>query len=210
MQNRTVIRPFRAKDARALAEIVVDTWGFDEGIRDRRQGLHIGYAYLYSCMQEADFCRVAELDGRVVGIILGRTMGKRLHPVAALKGVYHAVPLVLSGTMHELNPFFDAYMKNSDLLDRLSGANDNAFDAEIALFIISKDMRGRGIGGTLYDALMRFFREKGVTRYYVHTDTACTYRFYEHRGMKRAAEVQTDISYAGVDNVRMFVYANKA
>lgn len=160
-------------------------------------------------MMEANFTQVAEVDGRAVGVILGRTRGRRLRPWVALRCLYHGAAMALSGTYQRLGTQLSGYDRYSDVLDRMSGVLDGAFDAEVALFIVDKRARGCGVGAVLFERLNAFFREKGVRRYYLHTDSACSYGFYERKGLRRLAEVQTDISYAGVENIEMFVYGTE-
>lgn len=198
-------RPFQHKDATDLAQIILDTWAFGEGVCDK-QTTHMGHAYLYFCMLQADFTQVAEIDGHAVGVIMGRTLGKRLRPWIALKCLYHGIALWLSDAYQKVSVLFQGYEENSDLLDRMSGVTDGKFGAEVALFIVSERVRGCGVGSVLFERLNEFFRERKIQHYYLHTDTACTYTFYEWKGLKRLAEVQTGICYGGVDNIKMFVY----
>lgn len=206
MNYQVKYRPFQNRDAKDLIEIISDTWAFDEGVSNPKQAAHIGYAYLYFCMLQADFTQVAEVDGHAVGIIMGRTCGKRLRPWIALKCLYHGAALVFGGTYQKINSQFGSYEEKSDELDKMSGVTDGKFGAEVALFIVSKKVRGSGVGSVLYERLNGFFQEKGIQHFYLHTDNACSYEFYERKGLIRQAEVQTDISYAGIDNIKMFVY----
>lgn len=206
MQDSVIFRAYHNKDAKELAHIINDTWKFDEGVDNEKQAEHIGYAYLYLCMLQADFAQVAEINGHAVGVILGRTEGKRLHPWIALKEIYHSVPLLMTKAFRNMKPMFEEYDKSNELLDRMTGVAEKKFDAELALFIVSKKARGRGVGLGLFQRLNQFFSEQGVEHYYLHTDTACSYAFYEKHGLQRLGEVQTEISYAGVDHVKMFVY----
>ena len=206
MEQQVIYRPFQHRDAKDLAQIILDTWAFDAGVCTPAQAAHIGHAYLYFCMLQADFTQVAEIDGHAVGIVMGRTLGKRLRPRIALNCLYHGGALWLSGTYQRIGALFHGYEENSDLLDKLSGVTEGKFGAEVALFIVSKQARGRGVGSALFERLNNFFRERGIRHYYLHTDTACSYAFYERKGLKRLAEVQTGICYGGVDNIKMFVY----
>lgn len=206
MKTEVIYRPYQCKDAGDLAQIILDTWSFDEGACSPKQASHIGYAYLYFCMLQADLTQVAEIDGHAVGIILGRTIGKRFRPWIALKSLYHGAAMTLHGTYRKIDALFNGYTENSDLLDQLSGVTDGRFGAEVALFIVSGQARGHGVGSALFTWLDQAFAEKGIEHYYLHTDTACSYEFYERKGLKRQAEVQTGISYAGVNNIKMFVY----
>lgn len=206
MNYQVKYRPFQNRDAKDLIGIISDTWAFDEGVSNPKQAAHIGYAYLYFCMLQADFTQVAEVDGHAVGIIMGRTCGKRLRPWIALKCLYHGAALLFGGTYQKISSQFGSYEEKSDELDKISGVTTEAYDAEVALFIVSKKARGYGLGSALFERLNDFFTKKGVKHYYLHTDTACSYEFYERKGLIRRAECQTDISYAGVDNIKMFVY----
>ena len=199
-------RPFRNEDAKDLVKIILDTWTFDDGVMNAKQSDHIGFAYLYGCMLQADFTQVAEIEGRAVGIIMGRTCGKRLRPWIGTKLLYHSAMVMLGCFRQKNDQSFEGYGEKSDMLDEMSGVTSGAFDAEVALFIVSKEVRGSGVGSELFRRLNEFFEERGIQHYYLHTDTACNYEFYERKGLKRQAELQTEISYAGADNIKMFVY----
>lgn len=64
----------------------------------------------------------------------------------------------------------------------------NKPDGEIIFLAADPDCKVKGVGTALLNALEE--REKGKT-IYLHTDDACTYQFYEHRGFERKEE--TDI-----------------
>lgn len=206
MNRQVKYRQFQSKDAKDLIKIILDTWGFDKGVTNPKQADHIGYAYLYLCMLQTDYTQVAEADGHAVGVIMGSTCGKGVRPWIALKCLYHNAALMFGGTYKKINSQFGSYEQNSDELDRMSGVTNGKFGAEVALFIVSKKFRGCGVGSALFERLNKFFHKKGIQHYYVHTDSACSYEFYERKGMIRQAEVQTDICYAGVGNIKMFVY----
>ena len=61
-------------------------------------------------------------------------------------------------------------------------------DGEIIFLAATPDCKIKGVGTALLNALEE--REQGKT-IYLHTDDACTYQFYEHRGFVRKEE--TDI-----------------
>lgn len=204
--DEILYRPFRGRDAKDLAQIIVDTWRFDEGMNSRRQAMHMGCAYLYLCMLQADFTQVAERNGRAVGVILGRTVGRRVRPWVAWKGLYHSACLWLSGGFRVVKETYRDYDVYQEKLEDLSGVSAGKFQAELALFIVSAQLRGYGVGTELFTRLNAFFEQKNVEHYYLHTDATCSYEFYERHGLQRLAEVPTRIRYAGVSNVPMFVY----
>lgn len=59
---------------------------------------------------------------------------------------------------------------------------NNTPDGEIIFLAADPDCKIKGVGTALLNALEEV--EKGKT-VYLHTDDACTYQFYEHRGFKR-------------------------
>ena len=61
----------------------------------------------------------------------------------------------------------------------------NTPDGEIIFLAADPDCKIKGVGTALLNALEEV--EKGKT-VYLHTDDACTYQFYEHRGFKRVQE----------------------
>ena len=58
-------------------------------------------------------------------------------------------------------------------------------DGEIIFLAADPDCNIKGVGTALLNALEE--REKGKT-IFLHTDDACTYQFYEHRGFERVEE----------------------
>ena len=54
---------------------------------------------------------------------------------------------------------------------------------------------------------MKYYKMSGIKDFFLHTDTACTYQFYERIGMKRIGEVRSNIRSADVDGIEMYIYA---
>ena len=67
-------------------------------------------------------------------------------------------------------------------------SENNKPDGEIIFLAADPDCKIKGIGTALLNAFEE--KEKGKT-IFLHTDDACTYQFYEHRGFERKEE--TDI-----------------
>lgn len=58
-------------------------------------------------------------------------------------------------------------------------------DGEIVFLAADPEAKTKGIGSALLQALENQIPGKTV---FLHTDDACTYQFYEHRGFQRAEE----------------------
>ena len=61
------------------------------------------------------------------------------------------------------------------------------YPAEIVLFIVSPEARGRGVGGRLFRAAMLYLHKHDVADYFLFTDTSCDVGFYDHQGLTRMA-----------------------
>lgn len=109
----------------------------------------------------------------------------------------------LGGCASDLTRFFDAMEKaDRDLLAH----SDCDPDFELVLFAVSSEARGLGVGSTLMDHAQRYLAAQGASRAFLFTDTDCTWEYYEHRGMRRAAEQSFADDGASILPERMFVY----
>lgn len=61
----------------------------------------------------------------------------------------------------------------------------NKPDGEIIFLAADPDAKIKGVGSALLHALEEKIPGKTL---YLHTDDACTYQFYEHRGFQRVEE----------------------
>lgn len=202
-------RNIRPPDCAELGRIIVDTWQFDQFTAGPKGAGHFGQSYLLSCLLRESYTCVALREGRPVGVIVGseRRKGKKQwHWGAFFRALRHTVPLLFDRAFRKGNGEWSGYGETLAALDREVGY---PFDAEIALFLVDGSCRGLGIGKRLYQNLMDHFAAQGVESFYVHTDTGCNHRFYEAQGLQRLAEARTHFSYAGVENVTVFVYGKK-
>ena len=78
-------------------------------------------------------------------------------------------------------------------------------DGEIIFLAADPDCKVKGVGTALLNALEK--REQGKT-IYLHTDDACTYKFYEHRGFVRKEETDIVLEMPkGKVPLKCFVYS---
>lgn len=146
---------------------------------------------------------VAVCDGKPVGIIIGTDIRKnKVHLSALAKTLEYGVGCLLDAELRENAVKWSGYQKISDEMDKIV---QKETDGEISLFIVSPEYRGKGIGKLLYTQLLNHFRSIGIHNFYLHTDTACNYKFYEKQGMSILLSEKTNYSYAGTNDVIMFV-----
>lgn len=205
-QSNVTYRSFQPQDMEPLAQIIVDTWQFGCYFKRESAARHFGCAYLAECLIHATFSQVAVVDGRAVGIIIGADYSQKRTSVRWLAStLFHGIclaPALLH--LHGRPP-----IKYNKIMGEMDRACPEKGSAEIALFIMSPDCRGLGIGSALFQSLKENFKSTHVERCYVHTDTVCSYRFYEAQGMELLQERKTEIAYAGQKNVTMLLYGAK-
>ena len=78
------------------------------------------------------------------------------------------------------------------------------------LFVVSPEFRGYGIGSKLYRQFEIYLKKQHLKSFFLHTDTGCAYKFYEHKGLKRKAMKKSSCFYAIKDHkpVTFFIYGN--
>lgn len=99
----------------------------------------------------------------------------------------------------KINKWLMKNLKNGAFGDRkiaekvLGDMNDNdlrgeayahVFDSEINLFLVSPELRGKGLGRKLMDNYIVFCRKNSLKRAFLWTDTDCSYTFYEKYGFE--------------------------
>lgn len=205
--GRVRFRPICRADYPILADLINSTWGFDKMHDDPAVLRHFGLRYLYTCLIKHTYDLVAEVDGKTAGIIIGADYGADRTSLKYLALYhYHTAYLTLRrafSSFYDVNERYDALMKEMDDIC------DEKGDTELALFILDERCRGLGIGDRLFREFEKHCRENGIEDFYVHTDTACSYLFYEYQGMKLLHSRETDICYAGSENVTMLLYGKK-
>ena len=196
-------RPIQNEDVEALGTILGDTW---HAYADGRKRVVCGVIDLANFALRNTFAEVAVVDNSPIGVIMARAgiPDKQTQDHwASIK--HHACEELnkLGGCASDLTRFFDAMEKAAR--DRLVHS-DCAPDFELVLFAVSSEARGLGVGSTLMDHAQRYLAARGASRAFLFTDTDCTWEYYEHRGMRRAAEQSFADDGASILPERMFVY----
>lgn len=87
------------------------------------------------------------------------------------------------------------------------GVREHAPDGEIIFLAADPEAKTRGIGSALLAELER--REAGQL-VFLHTDNACTYPFYEHRGFERVGEKEIVLEFGSKRvPLQCFLYAKR-
>lgn len=199
-------RPLKLTDADALANILGETWHMD--VDGEIRHLH-GLIDLAIYAQQPTWTQVAEMDGRPVGVIMARAgepdaaLAEQWRPIE--QDAWASLRELPDGKADELQAFFDGLDEIDAQLLEESGC-DSTY--ELVMFAVSAETRGRGVGGTLLSAAQDYLRAQGATEAFFYTDTDCNWQYYEHRGMKRAAEhvVQPEDGPSSMMSAEMYLY----
>ena len=214
--DEVYIRRLRRADYPVLVELIRQTWyadqtdgdtgGHEPADRARRHSVAWRLAAIdtHDCLARATHAAVAEQNGRVLGVILGSipmnvTRAQVLRH--RLRQVRLALPMLASGAGRNGLCEQLGILHADRTLTRTVG---KTYQAEIALFLVSPEAKGHGVGGRLFAHMLDWFQAIGVSEYFLFTDTTCDYGFYEHKGLERmAAET---LSLAPGETLNCFLY----
>ncbi|BDR54283.1 hypothetical protein KIMH_03940 [Bombiscardovia apis] len=184
--SQVTIRPMTWADVDQVVEEFNNTWSSKDSGEAQISLLNARH-FVLRYLTETTNARVAELDGKFMGVALMRVQGQ---------------PLLFSQAQAELD-MVDRRLSDSVLgrknLRRITiwhGLEDgveaqskeaDASQAELKLFVVSQAARGRGVGGKLWRDMLSQLDSKGVQRFFLHTDSACDVSYYDHIGMERVA-----------------------
>ncbi len=207
MQDVTY-REIKTTDFDALQSLINQTWQVDTFIHGKKTLDRLLHLYLSACLLGSSFGWVAQKDGSVVGIILGRKKKDRPHLrrlVLLPRMVLNLLLLLCSSksdrkTIKEYSKVFVVYR---DLL----AEGKQHFDGELVFLAVSSACRGLGIGKTLVTDLINYFERESVHSIYLYTDTKCNYRFYDSQGFSCLAEKKINLTLNNkVEDLHIFLY----
>ena len=179
------IRPIKKDDIVPLGHIISDTWGFGESFSEK-PAFRMGKLYLAQSLNESNFCRVAEIDGEVSGLITARADKlKRGSIKVKLFLIKSFIPVLFNTEALGASKI----LKDIEALNkRLYKASGKDFSGEIPLFVMKDSAKGKGVGGRLYGEALEFMKANGTKEFFIYTDTTCDYGFYDHKGAKRLSQ----------------------
>ncbi|RBP98959.1 GNAT family N-acetyltransferase [Bifidobacterium xylocopae] len=131
--------------------------------------------------------RIAELDGRFMGVTLLGVAGRPVR-FERSRGGLEDVDSRLAGSPEGARSLrkMESWHHLEDAVEDSAGVRDQA-GAELKLFLVSADARGHGVGGALWRDMLDYLRGEGVERFFLHTDSSCDVSYYDHIGMERLA-----------------------
>lgn len=186
------IRDIKQSDIKDLHYILSKTWYQD--IEKKNKKITDAYVQidLNSCLNQSSFGKVAELNGKVVGFILGQ-VSSEVKRMRLFQTSGEEVAFTLMNTPEELKKkIVDHVDFEKKASKQLLEESNIDYDGSIELFTVLEEAQGTGIGGQLFEEMISYFKKHQVKNYQLFTDTACNYGFYDYKGLRHNGTVPYD------------------
>lgn len=178
--QRLEIAPLERADREFMLEMILEAWDYRDWVPERAVRA-MGEYYVYELLADSDAAWVARLDGERAGVLAaGDRRAPARHPIFRLRQRLTGWRL---GRVAE----FREFERTQRLDGELRAQCPEPFDAELTLLITGRGFQGRGVGGALYAQFERWLRGRGLSSFYLFTDSSCDFAFYERRGVRRLA-----------------------
>lgn len=176
------IRSLRWRDVPKAVRFAIEGMHFDWYLDHRWALAAFGWYFWLKERCRATQVLAAYEEGRFAGVLLAEVYGETVQRRFCLARAYVAMAERVMAVFFKGGP--DLYEETAAELDRRYRQRVRP-DGEILFLAVDPDFQGAGVGSTLLAALEQV--EAGKT-FFLQTDNACTYPFYEHRGFMRAEE----------------------
>lgn len=187
MTEGIIIRAVRLEDLGTLAAMYTHHWC--DCVSDPDDRLLAGRYNVLIQLVRSPLALVAEQNGVVVGVCLGCRIENGVVPVAEewvpAYEQTHALVLERAKTADEVlegELFCDEWELGQ--ADRYIALGSPYADAQITLFMVEPWLKNHGLGTTLFNRMRVLMREAGAKSFFLMSDSASDYTYYEHRGME--------------------------
>ena len=193
------------EDFDELALLISNQWATPE-IRNNPIAMkHSGLMSLYYFMVHHTYTCVAEDEGKVIGLLICTNLNERPIDMKYVRLLIREVAFMICNP--ETRDDGLAWGEYTQVAQALEDRVVKGIDAELELFLVAPEYQGQGIGKRMFRSMIEFYKKTGTSDFFLHTDTACTYQFYESMGMKRIGAQKSNIRSADVDGIEMYIYA---
>lgn len=205
--SNVVIRTIEEKDIPAIKAAINDVWCFSDLISDdKRLDATIGL-YLNQILYDVTYGKVAMLDEKVVGVILG-SIHDELPTCRHLleDATTHAITM-LGAPEAERQGVYEYLTKQKEVYEQLSSGLFGEYDGSLDFLVLTSEAQGLGVGKKLWLELKAHFEGKGVNSIYLYSDADCNTGFYEHQGFSCRKEKEVVYDFDGeISKVMNYLY----
>lgn len=205
--KRVIYRNILYSDYEIIKQLIGDAFGFTEFIKDKEL-LDIALSgYLQDCILDSSFSKVAQIDDKVIGFILGNAK-KDKNRISncgnPLNFNNNEIDLMISN--EENKNLLKEFSKFTDTYKELIKKKENTFQGCVQLFVVSEKSRGLGVGKNLIKHLFDYMKSMDVKSLYLFTDTRCNYGFYDSQNFNRIDEKEVYFDSIG-SSLNIFLYS---
>ena len=176
------IKDIRKRDYKRAIQFAIKGMHFDWYLDSPFLLSAYGRYFWYLEMNRATHIYAAYADEKFVGILLAEIYGEaKIHRVWTERLYVKFVDIIQRLFFKGGAGLYDETVKSQLAHYKKS----NKPDGEIIFLAADPDAKIKGVGSALLHALEEKIPGKTL---YLHTDDACTYQFYEHRGFQRVEE----------------------
>ena len=206
MNNNIIYRNLEKKDYKEVKRLINEGFGFDDFIKDEDVLDSLLEIYMQECIIDSSFGRVAEKEGVVIGIILGKANSdskklSRYHN--RLSMIKSLLKLCISNKNNK--KLMSGFTSIQHAYNEMIKGRECDFDGCAQLFIVSKESRGFGVGKELMNQLYTYMHEMNVKSFYLYTDTRCNFGFYDSQNFKRVSEKEIELESLN-ESMTVFLY----
>lgn len=142
-------------------------------------------------IHRATFMQVARCNDTLCGVIIGVAKNDTYRALA-----FDNKPLIAQAK-ETLRLSVQGRQVLSDLQvkDEISARRrDIDFDSELQFFCVDANYRRHRIGATLIQTFEDYLIAKGAAAYSLHTDSLCTYQYYDNNGYQRVDQYPSPLN----------------
>ena len=204
--KKVIYRRISKADLPEIEQLVSDAFGLHEYVEDTKTWELVKKMYMASCLAEEKFNKVAVVDGKIAGVIMGGSDHEK-HTRSNVKNgarLLYYVARIWANTRSKkigINEVQSAYKELiKDIKDQ--------FDGVLTLFAVRSDVQRLGIGKGLLAEMNTYYRKHDTKKIYLYTDDTCNYGFYDHMGFTRVKETTVTVQRKGqAKTMDVYVYS---
>lgn len=207
--GKITYREICQEDYNSIKKLIDEVWDLNQ-FCDTARGLEDSLnIYLQSSLLDISYGKAAILDGKVVGILLGKDDSEKIlfNRFSVLWQLVKSSVSLLFHSTRQMRQQLKNALKISKTEQEMIGAQKKIFTGHIELLIVGKEAQGLGVGKALVDGFISYAVHGNENAVYVQTDTLCNYGFYEHQGFERLDS--TEIALNDDDQITLFLYQYK-
>lgn len=204
LEKEIVFEDYNKSHSEKLFDIIRKTWNYDQ-VASPKIARKLSVIFLYSCLAQQTFTKVALIDNVPVGVIMARNKSKEKSNIKyKFKQFMAIISLLISKEGRQTSKIFKGVSDTDAVL--LNEANRD-YSGELVFFAVDSDCRGMGLGQKLFSKAKEYMKSDGMNDFYLFTDTTCNFGFYEHNGMTRRGEKRKKVEVDGqMADMKFFIY----